>query len=402
MSQPFLPVFLVAAAALSGCGMAWDKPGNAYVAADGQAFMAERRDMPSSVGENDEAVRFNSKRCSAPAQDLAKAATTGTIGNNAMPLSPGDLVQLSLPGNEAPSGNYKVGSTGMLLLDSFGEIAVAGRTIEQAEADLGRRLVANGFYRAGYAHVTLKLLDRAAVHVWVSGAVFQPGRVVVNEKSGADRDAVHDLAPGDHGPGRALSSAIAGASGVRPDADIQHIRVSRAAETRVIDLSGLMTGGVADDILLADGDRVDVPSRGCFQAELARPSAITMPGVRAYISNLAIPAAGNGIAGVGRDATTFPYGTRLLQALVSGNCIGGTQSTNADRWTVLISANPVTGQSEVIERRVEALVRRADRDAYNPVILPGDSIACYDSPVTNLRDVLKAMTESVSGLVPKL
>ena len=105
---------------------------------------------------------------------------------------------------------------------------------------------------------------------------------------------------------------------------------------------------------------------------------------------------------MGREATSLPYGTRLLQALASGNCIGGIQLTNADRWAVLVSTNPLTGGTEVIERRIEALVRRADRDAYNPVILPGDAIACYDSAVTNYRDVVRTLLEPVTGLLRPL
>ncbi len=57
---------------------------------------------------------------------------------------------------------------------------------------------------------------------------------------------------------------------------------------------------------------------------------------------------------------------------------------------MLVSKNPLTGDSEVIERRIEALVRRKDRDAYNPPLMPNDAIACYDSNITNVRDVLRS------------
>lgn len=48
--------------------------------------------------------------------------------------------------------------------------------------------------------------------------------------------------------------------------------------------------------------------------------------------------------------------------------------------------------SVVIERSIEDQLRRADRDDYYPYLLPGVSIACYDSRVTNL-----AQTGSVVG-----
>jgi hypothetical protein len=87
----------------------------------------------------------------------------------------------------------------------------------------------------------------------------------------------------------------------------------------------------------------------------------------------------------------------MLQALVSGNCVGGTQVTNADRWAILITTNPMTGQSEVVERQIEALVRRPDRDAYNPVLMPNDALACYDSNVQNVRDILKSIGDAALG-----
>jgi hypothetical protein len=192
-----------------------------------------------------------------------------------------------------------------------------------------------------------------------------------------------------------LSTAIAFAGGVRPDADISHVEVRRGGRVSIVDLTGMVSGDPVNDVMLLDGDRVIVTSRRCFQPELARPTPITPPGVRAYISNLSVPANNNSGAAIGRDSSNFPYGTRLLQALASMNCIGGAQMTNADRWAVLISVNPLDGQTEVIERRIEGLVRRPDRDAYNPVIMPNDAIACYDSVVTNGRELVRTLTEAV-------
>ncbi|RYH00545.1 polysaccharide biosynthesis protein, partial [Salipiger sp. IMCC34102] len=47
----------------------------------------------------------------------------------------------------------------------------------------------------------------------------------------------------------------------------------------------------------------------------------------------------------------------------------------------------VTGVWAVIERDIEDLVRRADRDDYDPYLLPGDALACYDSTVTNVAEI---------------
>ena len=64
---------------------------------------------------------------------------------------------------------------------------------------------------------------------------------------------------------------------------------------------------------------------------------------------------------------------------------------------MLASINPLTNKTQVIERSVEQLVRMANRDDMNPFVMPNDAIACYDSNITNLRDVAKSV---VDVLVP--
>jgi polysaccharide biosynthesis/export protein len=83
----------------------------------------------------------------------------------------------------------------------------------------------------------------------------------------------------------------------------------------------------------------------------------------------------------------LPYGTRLLSALVSGNCVGGSRATNARRYGVLISRNPRTLETQVIQRSIEELILSADRDSINPFLMPDDAIACYDSAATDAKEV---------------
>ncbi len=382
---------LLMCTAVAGCSAAWDKPGNPTDLNSDGAYMAERADMPAKVIEGKvSAERWNAARCTTQPPAAGQAVSLAP-SSDLMPLSPGDLVRITLPGDDAPSGTYKVGSDGALALDGVGRFPVAGISVQQAQADLAKRLVAMGHYRSGFARVTLRLLDRAAVRVTVSGAVFQAGQVTINQRAPTESDNLRQAATGDHAIGRSLSAALANAAGVRPDADIKNIVVEHAGARQTVDLSGLIDGRPVNDVLLVDGDTIHVPSRNCFQAKLARPSPITPAGVRVFLSNLTTPASSNASSAVGRDQTSLPYGTRFLQALVSANCVGGTQTTNADRWAVLISNNPISGESEVIERRIEGLVRRSDRDGFNPVMLPGDAVACYDSAFTNLRDVLRSV-----------
>jgi protein involved in polysaccharide export with SLBB domain len=390
-------VLPILALGLTGC-YAWQQPENEYTS--GAPYMAERLDMPTNGRAHaSDARRANAQRCATtPVRVNNTGVAASGLTEAALLLSRGDLIRISAPSDEAPTGTYKIDSDMTVALDQIGKFPVNGRTVQQLETDLSARLVARGIFRPGHARVTVRLLDRAPVRVNVSGAIFAPGQVVVNERPPQQTDTVRQTASGDDAIGRSLGNALSRAGGVRPDADIQHIEVTHAGQKQSVDLSGLLEGDTSNDILLIDGDKVRVPSRDCFQAQLARPTPITPQGVRVYLSNLTIPTNNNAGAAIGHDSGSLPYGTRLLQALVSANCVGGTQTTNADRWAVLISTKPSDGESEVIERRIESLVRRSDRDAFNPILLPDDAIACYDSAVTNVRDVLHTLSDTALSL----
>ncbi len=123
-----------------------------------------------------------------------------------------------------------------------------------------------------------------------------------------------------------------------------------------------------------------------------KPTSITAPGVKVFMSNLTKPADSNALSAVDKDVRELRYGTRLMQAVVGMNCVGGTRMTNANRSAILFPRNPVTGESIVIERSIEDLLERADRNDLDPFILPGDAIACYDSAVRNVVDVARSLT----------
>jgi polysaccharide export outer membrane protein len=142
---------------------------------------------------------------------------------------------------------------------------------------------------------------------------------------------------------------------------------------------------------------VHVPSRQCFQDDLMRPSPISPPGVSLYLSNLTQPVQNNAAAAIGQTVRQLPYGSRYMQAVIDANCVGGPRSSSADRSAVLFSRNPVTGVSVVIERDIEDLLRRADRDDFDPYLLPGDALACYDSTITNIAEIGRLISV-VTGL----
>jgi polysaccharide export outer membrane protein len=152
------------------------------------------------------------------------------------------------------------------------------------------------------------------------------------------------------------------------------------------------------DIMLLTGDEVRVPTRLCFQDDLMRPSPISPPGVNLFLSNLTQPAQNNAGSAVGQTVRQMPYGSRYMQAVIDANCVGGARTTSAHRSAVLFSRNPMTGVSVVIERDIEDLLRRADRDDYDPYLLPSDAMACYDSTITNIAEIGRVL--GVVTLIP--
>jgi len=392
--RPSLLLAFTLALCLPGC-IAFETPGNQYDLGGTQGYMAQRGPMPSNTDASEaSADADNADRCTAPAPTPPVVATSA----QEEPLSPGDLVRVDVDGGGPPTGTYKVDANGALSLLGTDDLPVAGLTITEAQDDLDTLLVKAQLFRPGFAHADLRILTRGAARIVVTGAVFQAGQVVINQPAASGTDTVQETAIGDYAIGRSLSEALSHAGGVRPDADLSRITLVHNGQSEAINLTGVLTGEPFADPMLSDGDMVMVPSRHCFQMDLARPTPITPPGVKIFMSNLTVPAGSNSASGINSETTSFAYGTRLLQVLVSANCVGGTQITNADRSAVLITTNPETGESEVLQRRIEALVRRPDRDAYNPVIMPGDAVACYDSDVQNVRDVLNSLGQAALAI----
>lgn len=402
-TRPIRVVCYIALFALVGCASSFERPRNVETTTLAP-YQIERQSMRDRYEETrlTTALSQNLGRCQD--MDVSLAGFSSDIGLGAAfeapaLLSPGDLVRLEIVRGEGFQGDYVVSPDGYLRLPHIGDIPAAGVTKSDLENTIARLLVSGGYFQSTFVQVSIVVLHWAPIQVSVSGAVFQSGDVVINQKRADSDPEIRIDAAGDFAVSRRLSAALFAAAGVRPDADIRHVIITRNGRRRLFDMTGAMDGGPIEDPLLVAGDRVHVPSRGCFQIALARPSRITPPGIRVFMSNLTRPATNNASSAIGQFSSSLPYGTRFLQGLVSANCVGGIQATNARRWGVLISKNPVTGNSEVIARSIEDLVRRADRDDFNPVLLPNDALACYDSHVTNVRDVIAMVTETAAPIL---
>ena len=331
-----------------------------------------------------------------PNAEQAPSPTVDLLYSRDIPLSPGDLVEVTIEHGEGFSGRYEISSNGYLNMPQIPPIFAQGIGAKALSEKIELSLVREGMFHAGTLAINLQILQLSEIEVSVSGAVFEAGRVLINDKIPAQVQEIRTAAFGDYTPTRMLSEALRAASGVRPDAKLDQVLLIRSGWQVEVDVSGILTGQSVRDIALVAGDQIIVPTSGCFQPHLVRPSQITPKGFRVFMSNLIEPAYSNANAGVGSFASSLPYGSRLLQGAVSANCIGGKQATNAGRSVILASKNPLTGEVQVLQRDVETLMRNPQAADMNPYLMPNDAIACYDSTTSNVRDIARAVSELVT------
>jgi polysaccharide biosynthesis/export protein len=318
--------------------------------------------------------------------------------SQALPLSPGDRLEVSIPNEKYFARAYEVNQNGELEIPYLGAISVVGLEPDEVKEKLTLALTSNGYFPHNTLQLSIQILKWSPILVSVSGEVFQPGRMLLNQPNDPEINSTSPEAnqiTGEFQPKRYLSSAIEATGGVLPTANIQQIIFKRNGIKQVIDLSGAFTGKPIKDIPLITGDEIIVPAAGKFQPELVRPSLITPAGIKVIVSNLTVPASSNSTSAIGNDeeGIAFTYGARFSQAVIATNCVGGTKTTNAHRSAILVRTNRLTGETTYLERSVEDLIRNSHNNEDNPFLMPRDGVACYDSRTTNVRDVFAAISQ---------
>jgi polysaccharide biosynthesis/export protein len=311
-----------------------------------------------------------------------------------LPLSPGDRLKIAIPEGELFQGIYEVNLDGTLKIPYLSSIPVAGLEPSQVEKVLKQEFIKAELFNPEFVQVSVQVNEWAAIQVSVAGATFQPGRVIINQRSPEDL-ANGIQASGDYPPQRFLTAALQSAGGIMPNADVKNIQLIRNGQKTTFDFSGVFNGETVAEVPLIAGDQIIVPDVGHFQNELVRPSQITIPGLRVFLSNLTQPSTSNSSSSIDKDSSAFVYGSRFSQAVVAANCAGGS-AQNAKRRAVLVRTDRMTGETMAIDRPVEDLLRATNNDETNPFLMPDDGVACYDSKTTNLRGVAQALGEIFS------
>ena len=351
---------------------------------DGRSVWASRENAPM-IASNGVCAPAGAGNFMMP-QDVSKRHPPGRR-ELTMRFSPGDRFNVFVPGSPEFSGDYAVNADGRVILPFAGEVPAVGLTNMELTRKIEAALIKSGAFKPEKFLISVRPVLYAPINITVAGAVFLPGRFVINNIVPSDKGEKALAKYGDSPIERFVAAALRAAGGVRPDADLTRIVLQRGKQSFVLNWQGALTGAPVDDVPLLAGDHIQVSEAPCFQSALVRPSQITPQAIRVAFSNLSQPGASSSSAGTNQQAANAPYGTRLLAGLVAANCVGGSRASNAARYAVLISRNPKTMQTEVIQRSIEEMVLSPDRDSVNPYLMPDDAIACYDSAVTDVREI---------------
>lgn len=313
---------------------------------------------------------------------------------SAVTISRGDWLKIKVLAMPSMDGVYQVNAIGDVELPFGASLRLAGLSRAEANDRFRTQLKDLGWFNGLSTDVDVSLVRYSSIDVSVFGAVFNSGQVTINSTPAKkQQDGILQTA-GTFSSDRNLISAIVAAGGVRPDADLDHITLRRDTQLYSIDLSKLIHGsGFSSIPTLIQGDEVFIASKGVESTSLIRPTQITPPGMRVLMSNLTAPALNNALSAVGAEATRLPYGSSLMDAAISANCVGGTHQANASRSIVLITRHYGSTEQVAIRRSINQLLANTSDYAVNPFLMPNDGVACYDSRFTNIRDVARGIGE---------
>ena len=156
-------------------------------------------------------------------------------------LVAGDTVRVTFPGAPELNQTQKIGTDGKLSLPLVGDVAAAGKSVGQLEAQLV------SLYKPQLQNSeVLVSVESRAVPVVVSGAVQKPGKVVF------ERPAT-------------ILEAIMEAGGFTPEADLKKVELIRLVGgehyTQIFDMRPVLRGTPSHATYVSGGDVIFVPEK---------------------------------------------------------------------------------------------------------------------------------------------
>lgn len=154
-----------------------------------------------------------------------------------------DHPELTIPAGEfrsAEAAGYRVGEDGTLFFPYVGVLAAAGKTVEDLRAELSAALVPY----ITKPQLDVRVAEFRSQRTYIVGEVLKPGIQPVTDVPLTVVEAINRI------------------GGLTPEADVARVTLSRAGRTYTVDLGALYRrGDVAQNVLLQDGDVLNVPAR---------------------------------------------------------------------------------------------------------------------------------------------
>lgn len=169
--------------------------------------------------------------------ETAPAATTQPPLAAGYVLGPGDIVEVSVAGQEEYKSRVQIQVDGTIQLPFIRDVKAEDLTVSQLQNEVGRRLKAGGYYNDPVVNVIVA--GYASRYVVVLGQVGTPGLVPI------DRNY-------------RLSEVIARVGGIAPDGS-ETVTLTRASGEKLnVTLEQMATGGTDSDPYVAAGDKIFV------------------------------------------------------------------------------------------------------------------------------------------------
>lgn len=199
-------------------------------------------------------------------------STKSDVATYQYKIGVGDLVRITVwdhPELTNPAGNTTGQLQGQVVLPDgtfyfpfLNKVMAVGRTTEEIRIEMTKNL--EQFIRSPQVDVTVQQTGFRSQKFYVSGEVVQPGFFPITDV-----------------PTR-LSDAIAQARGLNREADLDNITLQRNNQTYVLNAYKLLyQGDLSQNILLQDGDVLNIPDRRLrkvfLMGEVIRPSSVVMP-----------------------------------------------------------------------------------------------------------------------------
>ncbi len=199
-------------------------------------------------------------------------STSNDVGTYQYKIGVGDLVRITVwdhPELTNPAGNTTGQLQGQVVLPDgtfyfpfLNKVRAVGRTTEEIRIEMTKNL--EQFIRSPQVDVSVQQTGFRSQKFYVSGEVGQPGFFPITDV-----------------PTR-LSDAIAQARGLNREADLDNITLQRNNQTYVLNAYKLLyQGDLSQNILLQDGDVLNIPDRRLrkvfLMGEVIRPSSVIMP-----------------------------------------------------------------------------------------------------------------------------